>query len=175
MKKQHGIVQGDEVRFIITSYYELMKSEYNQPHYFNDPNSDRSSIMLGGCYLVTRIGKNRWGTRVFDLAIGDTTVSRDVPSSYFKKYSPTESCNYKKGDYLKYQPKSSRENTDFLTNIFPKIDFINELTRFTITKTINSYYLLVEKTGGGNIDFPLLWTDFIIASSSADELQHTGE
>jgi hypothetical protein len=168
MKKHLRIVLGDEVRFIITSYYELMKSEYNQPYFFNEPNSDFSSIMLGGCYLVSRIGENEWGTKVFDLAIGNHIVSRDVPSSYFKKNSPINLCNYKKNDYLKFQPKSSQENVDFLTRLFPKIDFLNEQTKFTITRVINSYYLLVEKIGGGNIDFPLLWTDFIIASSSGD-------
>jgi len=151
---------GDTVRFIITSYFELSKSEYNMPYLFNDPASNLTAVMLGGCYQIMQIAKNKWGTKICTISFNNQVVSKDMPISYFKKYSVAQNCTFRKGDTVFFKPKSSIKDVEFVTRCFPKINFFHVDSLFTIERLINFYYVIVKVKSGEIIDFPLLWTDF---------------
>ena len=160
MKKKQEISIGDKVRFVITSYYELAKSEYNLPHFFNNPADDLNLVMLGACYKIEKIEKNKWGTKVCKISFNNIVIPIQLPISYFVLYSKEQDCKFNINERVFFKPKSLEKDVTFLTGVFPQIGLKNQDGIFIIEKIINSYYVLVRSIEGDIIDFPLLWTDF---------------
>jgi hypothetical protein len=162
MKAISKISIGDYVRYIILSYYELGKSELNDPRFYRLPNEDYSTVMLGGRYLVNNIIRNPWGVLMYELSFMGNVISLLVPEESLKEENNIIVCPYQIGDAVYFHPDHDKKDQEYLLSFFPfKQELLNK-DPLIIRKIINEYYVLVSKKDSSIFGFPLLWTDFSI-------------
>lgn len=119
--KHKAIAKGDYVRFIVTSYYEIGKSGYNQPDFLGRPEDSLSEVVLGGKYLVEKVQTNQWGVRMYELSYMNSIIPMAVPEVSLKKDSEVNSCQFKAGDRVIFNRKLEEKDSEYLKSFFPNI------------------------------------------------------
>jgi hypothetical protein len=147
---------GDTVRFVFTSYYEMLKSDYWQLYSVFDQTDSDMELSLGGIYDIKEIKINKWGVYMFRLLDLDKNKSWE-PEANIESIHDTSYCPYDVNQKLIFKPQSKKKDVDSL------VSWINEYTvcnDFSLYRKLNNYYIYVKNNKGLIYDHPFLWFDF---------------
>ncbi len=156
--RKRRVLKGDKVRFLITSYYEMLKNEYTLPQLLTEASPENSEIVLGGEYVVLETRTNQWGIHMYKLLAVEGQRGW-APEGLVYPASQVVTCPYRLSDELCFRPKRNLDDIG-PASVACGWDLMGIGARYMLRRIINSYYVNVDKVGASSSEFPLIWEDF---------------
>jgi hypothetical protein len=136
---------------IPSSYEVLFKHNYHYPYFWEESKETDERIMLGGKYSSVDDSTSEYIHLKLNANINDSTIH------YSQLKEKIDFCPFQIGDIVKFVPKCSKEDTQFLLSLD---NYKLKNSNHKVVHILNKYYIFIDYQDYKEKGIPFRWIDF---------------